>query len=281
MQDKPKYSLKEEAKKYSYNFFVNKPDMRVTNIIDGIDYKSNNITRKNIIGDAIKNVKSIGRIDNNGNVVVYVDTDVVVEISPAGIDETLSYGNRFQTVPRKMKEAKIATIRSLPKMIKFAEIKELKQRNYHGNQSKFLVLTHPAIVDGMTYDVEIKIKKTSKNKFYIHNLTLKKEIDTPTGEVTINTVSTPIISSNLSPNDNISQSDTSVNSNSMQDETKNSLKKQPIDYNAVLKENEELSEMNEALKQMLELASAENKKLKNEFKITDRHNSKRHRGYNR
>lgn len=35
-QDKPKYSLKEEAKKYSYNYFVNKPDMSVTNIIDGV-----------------------------------------------------------------------------------------------------------------------------------------------------------------------------------------------------------------------------------------------------
>lgn len=51
-----------------------------------------------------------------------------------------------------------------------------------------------------------------------------------------------------------------------------SIKEKPIDYNAVIEENAELSEMNEDLKEMLRLTSAENEKLKNEFKITDRHN---------
>lgn len=51
-----------------------------------------------------------------------------------------------------------------------------------------------------------------------------------------------------------------------------SLKEQPIDFNAILEENAELSEMNEDLKEMLRLTSAQNEKLKNEFKITDRHN---------
>lgn len=51
-----------------------------------------------------------------------------------------------------------------------------------------------------------------------------------------------------------------------------SIKENPIDYNAVIEENAELSEMNEDLKEMLRLTSAENEKLKNEFKITDRHN---------
>ena len=51
-----------------------------------------------------------------------------------------------------------------------------------------------------------------------------------------------------------------------------SIKENPIDYNAVIEENAELSEMNEDLKEMLRLTSAQNEKLKNEFKITDRHN---------
>lgn len=51
-----------------------------------------------------------------------------------------------------------------------------------------------------------------------------------------------------------------------------SRKEQPIDYNILLDENEELSAMNEDLKRMLELTSKQNEKLKNEFKITDRHN---------
>ncbi len=34
MQDKEKNSLKEETKKYSYNYFINKPDMKITMIDD-------------------------------------------------------------------------------------------------------------------------------------------------------------------------------------------------------------------------------------------------------
>ncbi len=59
--------------------------------------------------------------------------------------------------------------------------------------------------------------------------------------------------------------------NSLED-VKFSVKEQPIDYNTLIDENEELSAMNEDLKRMLELSSKQNEKLKNEFKITDRHN---------
>lgn len=55
-------------------------------------------------------------------------------------------------------------------------------------------------------------------------------------------------------------------------EERYSIKEQPIDFNAVLEENAELSSMNEELKKMLEITSKQNEKLKNQFKITDRHN---------
>lgn len=59
---------------------------------------------------------------------------------------------------------------------------------------------------------------------------------------------------------------------SREEKDRYSLKEQPIDFNAILEENAELSEMNEDLQQMLKLTSEQNEKLKNEFKITDRHN---------
>lgn len=56
------------------------------------------------------------------------------------------------------------------------------------------------------------------------------------------------------------------------EEKRYSIKEQPIDYNALLRENDELAQMNEDLKRMLELSSSQNETLRNEFKLTDRHN---------
>lgn len=65
---------------------------------------------------------------------------------------------------------------------------------------------------------------------------------------------------------------TTNNISNSNENVKFSLKEQPIDYNTVLRDNEELSEMNEDLQRMLELSSSQNEKLRNEFKLTDRHN---------
>lgn len=65
-------------------------------------------------------------------------------------------------------------------MIRYAEVVNENEKNYHSKEgSSFLVLNHPAIVDGENYNVEIKIKKTPvENKFYIHNMTLKNKNET-------------------------------------------------------------------------------------------------------
>lgn len=69
---------------YSYNELIKKPDMKITEIDDSIDYKANSISRKNVIETAINNAKEIGRVNENGNVVIYVDdikTDIIVSKS--------------------------------------------------------------------------------------------------------------------------------------------------------------------------------------------------------
>lgn len=66
---------------YSYEELTKKPDMKITRIDDSIDYKANSISRKNIIETAIDNAKKIGRVNENGNAVIYVDdikTDIIV-----------------------------------------------------------------------------------------------------------------------------------------------------------------------------------------------------------
>lgn len=73
-----KFSLKETAD-YSYNTLISKPDMPFTNIMDGINYKAQGITRKDIVNDAVNNAKTVGRENENGNAVIYV-YDIAKEI---------------------------------------------------------------------------------------------------------------------------------------------------------------------------------------------------------
>ena len=157
---------------------------------------------------------------NNKNIIVNADTDIVVSITKDGIRETLSSGKRFFSLPRKIKTAKIAVVDSLPDMIRYAEVVNENEKNYHSKEgSPFLVLSHPAIVDGENYNVEIKIKKTPvENKFYIHNMTLQNKNET----VALNAkdkISRGLNSNELSRTDNISNNASNVNNN----ETKFSL----------------------------------------------------------
>ena len=157
---------------------------------------------------------------NNKNIVVNADTDIVVAITKDGIRETLSSGKRYFSLPRKIKAAKIAVIDNLPDMIRYAEVVNENEKNYHSKEgSPFLVLSHPAIVDGENYNVEIKIKKTPvENKFYIHNMNLQNKNET----VSLNAkdkIPRGLNSYDLSRTDNIANNSSNVNNN----ETKFSL----------------------------------------------------------
>ena len=157
---------------------------------------------------------------NNKNIVVNADTDIVVAITKDGIRETLSTEKRYFSLPRKIKTAKIAVIDNLPDMIRYAEVVNENEKNYHSKKgSSFLVLGHPAIVDGENYNVEIKIKKTPvENKFYIHNMNLQNKNET----VALNAkdkIPRGYNNDELSRTDNIANNASNVNNN----ETKFSL----------------------------------------------------------
>ena len=97
----------------------------------------------------------------------------MVDIGRSGIRETLSTEKRYVYLPMDKKRAKLAVLTKLPEMIKFAEVENPGENNRHGGSSKFLVLKHPATIDGKEYSVTLRIKLTpQKNKFYIHDMTL-------------------------------------------------------------------------------------------------------------
>ena len=174
--------------------------------------------------------------ENNKNIVVNADTNIVVSITKGGIKETLSTEKRYVKLPRKIKTAKIAVVDSLPDMIRYAEVVNDNEKNYHSKEgSSFLVLSHPAIVDGENYNVEIKIRKTpAENKFYIHNMNLQNKNET----VSLNAKdkeSRGYNSYDLSHTDNISNYASNVNNNESKfsldiDSDGNKLTQQQAEY---------------------------------------------------
>lgn len=98
-------------------------------------------------------------------------TGVEIDIGKKGIKETLGNGNRFQTLPRKFKELKIATLRSLPNMLSRANLKVDNIKNIHGNGSEYMYYEINVEIEKENYNVRFDIKKTpQKNKFWIHGV---------------------------------------------------------------------------------------------------------------
>ena len=80
----------EEIKKYSYEYFENKPDMEVTVIDDSVDYDEEKVPRNDIIDNALKSALSEGYKDQKGQTFVYVDDiDTNVMVSKKGLKHSL------------------------------------------------------------------------------------------------------------------------------------------------------------------------------------------------
>ena len=99
-------------------------------------------------------------------------------------------------------------------MIRYAEVVNENEKNYHSKEgSPFLVLSHPAIVDGEKYNVEIKIRKTpAENKFYIHNMNLLNKNETVALSAK-DKISKGHNNNELSRTDNIANNNSNVNNN--------------------------------------------------------------------
>ena len=99
-------------------------------------------------------------------------------------------------------------------MLRYAEVVNDNEKNYHSKEgSPFLVLNHPAIVDGEKYNVEIKIRKTpAENKFYIHNMNLLNKNETVALSAK-DKISKGHNNNELSRTDNIANNASNVNNN--------------------------------------------------------------------
>ena len=95
-----------------------------------------------------------------------------------GIRETLGNGNRFQTLPKKLKEYKVATIRYLPEIIKTGMVIEFDASNSHDKEGyRYAYIGNEILIDGEIVGVRISIKKkVGSNHFWIHNVDEYKKL---------------------------------------------------------------------------------------------------------
>ncbi len=108
--------------------------------------------------------------------IVNKETGMLIEITKKGIKETLGSGMRFQNLPRKLKELKIATIRSLPRLIEKAHLLADDVLNSHGNSPKYAYFFVCVSLNGTLLNVRINVQKTSaKNKFWLHIVDIKEK----------------------------------------------------------------------------------------------------------
>lgn len=84
----------------------------------------------------VNHLKETGFFEKNGTV-VNEETGMEIRINPRGIKETLTNGKRFQTLPKKLKQLKIATIEHLPEIIRQGKLIEDNVENMHGKNQTF------------------------------------------------------------------------------------------------------------------------------------------------
>lgn len=125
--------------------------------------------------EVIPVLRKEGFFDNNE--VINEESGMIVRINSKGIKETLGSGKRFQTLPRELKEYKVATLRSLPNIIRTGHVIEDEVDNIHVEDGyKFAYIGNEVEIDGKPVNVRVSIKKRlNSNQFWIHNIDENKK----------------------------------------------------------------------------------------------------------
>ena len=126
--------------------------------------------------EVLRVLREINWFENNN--VINRRTNLQIRIASKGIRETLGNGKRFQTLPKKLKEYKVATIRYLPEIIKTGIIIECDAPNSHDKDGyRDAYIGNEILIDGELLGVRISIKKkVSSNHFWIHNIDEYKKL---------------------------------------------------------------------------------------------------------
>lgn len=108
--------------------------------------------------------------------IINVETKMVIRLTSKGIKETIGKGKRFQNLPKKVKQQKVATIRMLPVLIEKGRLLEDNVENYYSKEGeRFAYFVCGIFIDNEMHNVRIAVKKKlNSNHFYIHHVDTEK-----------------------------------------------------------------------------------------------------------
>ena len=276
-----KESIKEQP--YSYEALTSKPDMKVTEIDDKKDYTPNKTTREDVVNNALVSALSVGHKDSSGNVFVYVDDiDTNVMVSKRGLRHSL---DRRLSIIAPVTENIGAILKNSIRINELTPEFDTIEKSYaligiakNNNNEPYVVsfIVNKASNEIISVDVLYAVNAKKEATALIEpELSSQSDVSLTASTISISDLLDYVNKyyPDLLPEDVLKHYGYKGRPEGVLGESAlYSIKENPIDYNAVIEENAELSEMNEDLKEMLRLTSAQNEKLKNEFKITDRHN---------
>lgn len=109
------------------------------------------------------------------NIVIHKDSGMVIKITPRGIRETFGNGKRFNTLPKHLKQLKIATISYIKELLSYGQLISDNVSNYHPSGSAtFAYISTNVLMDNAPLFIRVTIKKKiSSNIFYIHHIDTK------------------------------------------------------------------------------------------------------------
>ena len=156
---------------------TNFPSIEIDSNIDYYNIK--NINNKNEVMKKVGNKLEQKYLSNKNQIkyITNIETGMRIEIWKNGIKETFGNDKYYFYLSNKMKRIKIASMRSLAKLIKYAKVRGEDAKNYHNENSKVMYsyLVSEIKIDNHLYKVTIDIRKApdGRNKFYINNLSNK------------------------------------------------------------------------------------------------------------
>lgn len=120
--------------------------------------------------EVLRVLREEGFFDNN--IVLNAETGMKITISPKDIRETLGNGNKFQRLPRNLKEYKIVTIGNIKEIIAESKLLACNVENIHLDQADtFAYFRDKVFIDDREVTVRISVKqKTGSNHFHIHHI---------------------------------------------------------------------------------------------------------------
>ena len=93
------------------------------------------------------------------NDIINHETGMIIRLSPRGIKETIGSGKRFQNLPKKVKEQKIATLRILPILLREGKLLDDNVQNYYSVQGdQFAYFISTIMIDDEMHNVRMALK---------------------------------------------------------------------------------------------------------------------------